>query len=58
MNSLAGRRAKLPRYVQQVKAGERVYWYLRAPGRERMKLEIRSGSAPGRPASSRSTMQP
>ncbi len=42
-------REKLPRYVQQVKAGERVYWYLRAPGRERMKLEIPSGSAPRSP---------
>src|SRR5829696_2284653 len=42
-------REKLPRYVQQVKAGDKVYWYLRAPGRERMKLEIPSGCAPRSP---------
>ena len=39
-------REKLPRYVQRVKAGDKVYWYLRVPGRERAKLEIPSGCAP------------
>ena len=42
-------REKLPRYVQQVKAGDKVYWYLRVPGRERAKLEIPSGCAPRSP---------
>src|SRR4051812_33151497 len=42
-------REKLPKYVQKVTARGNVYWYLRAPGRERVKLCIAAGCSPRSP---------